>query len=488
MKVITRIAPSPTGLLHCGTLRTALYNYLFAKQHGGIFYLRIEDTDQKRFVPEAEDYIQRSFEWAGFEPDFAPWKPGEGQFEKLRQSERDYQHHIAYLLENELAYIAFDTEEELAAARKENPHFAYSHETRLKMRNSLTMSKNEVEQLCQSCTPYVIRFKIRPEQEVRFTDMVRGEIVFDSTTVDDKVLVKSNGIPTYHLASVCDDHDMETTHVIRGEEWLASTPLHIMLYDAFGWTAPQFAHLPTILRPDGRGKFSKRDALKYDVPIFPFGGKALDDKGNVVDYKGFKDSGFEADAVLNFLLLLGWSPETDREIFSLSDMLEHFSIQRVHKAGAKFDIEKAKWFNAQYLQTRSFDELRSCIDIGRQDFSQEKLEMIVDLAKIRSNFRSDMQVVADIFCKPVEQKGLKTSPEFKSSMPEFLESADFSTVDTIRTSFNFVVSQKGLKAAKIMPSLRNALTGGIPGPELFTTMFILGKQETSQRITNCFVD
>ena len=482
MKVVTRIAPSPTGLLHCGTLRTALYNYLFAKQNGGIFYLRIEDTDQKRFVAEAEDYIKRSFEWAGFEPDFSPWKPGPGHFSKLRQSERDYSHHIKYLLDTNQAYLAFDSEQELADARQKDTHFSYGHTTRMKMRNSLTLSNSDVQQLLDSGAKYVVRFNTPVGKTIKFVDMVRGEVSFNSDLLDDKVLVKSNGIPTYHLASVCDDHDMETTHVIRGEEWLPSTPLHIMLYKAFDWQAPEFAHLPTIMRPDGRGKFSKRDALKYDVPIFPFGGSAEDDKGNLVKYKGFQDQGFEADAVLNFLLLLGWSPEDDREIFSLDDMLKHFSIDRVHKAGAKYDIDKAIWFNSQYLQTRSYDSLVSSIACDEKLYSNDRMQMIVELAKVRSNFRSDMQKVADIFFKPVTPSFKKIDSNFKDVISDFINSDDWSSVDKIKETLTSICDVKEVKIGKIMPNLRIALTGGVPGPELFTTMYILGEKETKKRL------
>lgn len=482
MQVVTRIAPSPTGLLHCGTLRTALYNYLFAKKHGGIFYLRIEDTDQKRFVPEAEDYIRKSFEWAGFEPDFSPWKPGTGEFAKMRQSERDYSRHIQYLLDNNLAYIAFDTEDELSAARKDNPHFAYDRTNRLKMRNSLTLDKTVVENLIANKHAYVIRFNTPYNYLVQFNDLVRGEITFNSNQVDDKVLVKSNGIPTYHLASVCDDHDMQTTHVIRGEEWLPSTPLHIMLYQAFGWSAPEFAHLPTILRPDGRGKFSKRDALKYDVPIFPFGGTAQDDKGNFVAYKGFKDEGFEADAMLNFLLLLGWAPDDDREIFSLDEMIANFSLDRVHKAGARYDIEKAKWFNSQYLHKRSFKELLSSLDVDSHRYTQDKLEAIVDMAKLRSTFRSDMQKVADIFFKRTQLEAKVENPQLSNVMKEFLSSdCDWTSSEDLKAKFNSICLSNQIKVGKLMPNLRSILTGGVPGPELFTTMFILGKEETSSR-------
>lgn len=486
MKVVTRIAPSPTGLLHCGTLRTALYNYLFAKKHGGIFYLRIEDTDQKRFVAGAEEYIKKSFDWAGFQPDFSPWNPGEGQMSKMRQSERDYSHHIDYLISNDLAYFAFDTEEELAKARAEDPHFAYSYSVRLKMRNSISLSKDETQSLINSGVPYVIRFKTPQDVDVTFTDLIRDKVSFNSSTMDDKVLVKANGIPTYHLASVCDDHDMETTHVIRGEEWLPSTPLHILLYDAFGWQAPEFAHLPTILRPDGRGKISKRDALKYDLPIFPFGGEAEDDKGNVVKYKGFKDTGFEADAILNFLLLLGWAPSDDREIFSLNEMIDNFSLDRVHKAGARFDIKKAEWLNSHYLHNRKFADLVGSLNIDTSSYSEDKLVQIVELAKARSTFKSDIQKVAAIFATDFEISTTdKVSDQFKLVMSKFLtEEVSWNSSDLLKEEIGQICQSVGVKPGKVMPELRKALCAGLPGPDLFITMSVLGKEQTRKRISH----
>ncbi len=485
MKVVTRIAPSPTGLLHCGTLRTALYNYLFAKQHGGIFYLRIEDTDQKRFVEGAEDYIRRSFDWAGFQPDFSPWNPGTGQMEKMRQSERDYSHHISYLLDNGLAYIAFDTEADLAEARSKDPHFSYSASIRNQMRNSIALGAEKTKELIESGSPYVIRFKTPENLEVSFNDLIRGNVSFNSSTMDDKVLVKANGIPTYHLGSVCDDHDMETTHVIRGEEWLPSTPLHILLYDAFGWQVPEFAHLPTILRPDGRGKISKRDALKYDLPIFPFGGEAEDDKGNLVQYKGFKDTGFEADAILNFLLLLGWAPSDDREIFSLDEMIQHFSLDRVHKAGARFDIKKAEWLNSHYLHNQKFADLVGSLNIDTTNYSEDKIVQIVELAKARSTFKSDIQKIAAIFDTDFEIDITdKVSDQFKEVMNKFLtEDVSWDSATMLKEEIGQICQSAGIKPGKVMPELRKALCAGLPGPDLFITMSVLGKEQTQARIS-----
>lgn len=486
-KVVTRFAPSPTGLLHIGGIRTALYNYLFAKKHDGIFYLRIEDTDQKRFVAEAEKYIQDALEWCGIETDWDPWKGGPNG--PYRQSERDYTGHIKTLLDAGDAYYAFDTEKELNDARTKNPNFAYDAKTRMEMRNSLSLSKDEVEKLIDSGAPYVIRFKV-PKKNVSFKDIIRGEVTFNSEQVDDKVLVKSNGIPTYHMASVCDDHDMGTTHVIRGEEWLSSAPLHIMLYEAFNWQAPEFAHLPSILKPDGRGKLSKRDGVKLGIPVFPFGGEGVDDKGQVVKYKGFKDEGFEPDALINFLLLLGWAPSDGREIYNIADMISNFSLDRVHKAGARFDMEKAKWFNSNYLQSKTDQELLKHIDMGDDyQYSDDKLSMIVDLCKKRSTFKGDMQVVANIFFKPVTltQKDISLfTDEYKMVFEEFVKKADSIdwTAEKIKQLIFDICAEKSIKMGKIMPLLRLSITGGIPGPDLVVCLFILGKEESIIRIKN----
>ncbi len=487
-KVVTRFAPSPTGLMHLGSLRTALYNYLFAKKHGGIFYLRIEDTDQKRFVQEAEDYIKNALEWVGIEPDYSPWKTGPGEYALMRQSERDYSGHIKTLLDAGHAYYAFDTEQDLNSVRKDNQNFAYDAKTRMNMKNSLSLSKEEVDKLLENKAPYVIRFKVPENKTIELTDIVRGHVSFNSAQVDDKVLVKSNGIPTYHMASVCDDHDMGTTHVIRGEEWLPSAPLHVMLYEAFGWDSPQFAHLPSILKPDGKGKLSKRDGLKLGIPVFPFGGEGVDDKGNTVKYKGFKDEGFEPDALVNFLLLLGWAPSDGKEVYNLAEMISDFSLDRVHKAGARFDMDKAKWFNSGYLQNKPDAELLSHIDMGSTyKYDENRLAMIVDLCKKRSTFKTDMQVIADIFFKPVVlgEKELKSlSEEYKKVFVDFVEkstSVDWEMEKVKQLIFD-ICAEKGIKMGKVMPSLRMSVTGGVPGPDLMTTMFILGKEESLKRI------
>ena len=486
-KVVTRFAPSPTGFLHIGGVRTALYNYLFAKKHGGIFYVRIEDTDQKRFVGDAEKYIQDSLEWCGIEPDYAPWKGGPNG--PYRQSERDYSEHIQTLLDKGMAYYAFDTEEDIAKFRAENDHFAYDAKTRMSMRNSLSLPKEEVDALLANKTPFVIRFKTPENRTITVTDVIRGEVSLNTNQTDDKVLVKSNGIPTYHMANVCDDHDMGTTHVIRGEEWLPSTPLHLMLYEAFGWTAPTFAHLPLILNPDGKGKLSKRKALSMGIPAFPMGGEGEDDKGNMVKYLGFKDEGYEPQAMLNFLVLLGWSPTDTTEVMTMADMISKFDLSHVHKAGARFDVEKAKHFNAKHLNTyRSDDELLSNIDMGDQyQYSPENMVKIVDICKKRAVFTKDLQVVADIFFKPIVIKETDVkllTDDYKKVFSAFITKSIDWNAETIKQTIHDLCQEMGVKMGKIMPALRVAITGGMPGPDLVSTMEILGKDESLIRIQN----
>ena len=486
-KVVTRFAPSPTGFLHIGGVRTALYNYLFAKKHGGIFYVRIEDTDQKRFVGDAEKYIQDALEWCGIEPDYAPWKGGPNG--PYRQSERDYSTHIQTLLDKGMAYYAFDTEEDMAKVRSENPHFAYDAKTRMSMKNSLSLSKEEVDALLASNTPFVIRFKTPENRTITVTDVIRGEVSLNTNQTDDKVLVKSNGIPTYHMANVCDDHDMGTTHVIRGEEWLPSTPLHLMLYEAFGWQAPTFAHLPLILNPDGKGKLSKRKALSMGIPAFPMGGEGEDDKGNRVKYLGFKDEGFEPEAMLNFLVLLGWSPTDTTELMTMADMISKFDLAHVHKAGARFDVEKAKFFNAQHLNTYKSDEdILKHIDMGdTYQYSPENLAKIVDICKKRSVFAKDLQSIADIFFKPIviKESDLKVlTDDYKKVFSAFVTKSIDWTAETIKQTIHDLCQEMGVKMGKVMPALRVAITGGIPGPDLVSTMEILGVDESIKRIQN----
>ncbi len=489
-KVVTRFAPSPTGFLHIGGVRTALYNYLFAKKHGGIFYVRIEDTDQKRFVGDAEKYIQDALDWCGIEPDYAPWKGGPNG--PYRQSERDYTKHTQTLLDKGMAYYAFDTEEEMNKVRSENPHFAYDAKTRMSMRNSVSLSKEEVDELLSKNTPFVIRFKTPENRVVIVNDIIRGEVSLNTNQTDDKVLVKSNGIPTYHMANVCDDHDMGTTHVIRGEEWLPSTPLHLMLYEAFGWTPPVFAHLPLILNPDGKGKLSKRKALSMGIPAFPMGGEGEDDKGNVVKYLGFKDEGYEPEAMLNFLVLLGWSPTDSQELMSMADMISKFELGHVHKAGARFDIDKAKHFNQQHINVyRGDEEILNHIDMGSDyKYSPENLSKIVDICKKRAVFAKDLQSVADIFFKPVVLTDKKLfTDDYKKVFSDFSE--NISGIDwnaeSIKQSIFDTCNKHSVKMGKVMPALRMSVAGGVSGPDLVSTMEILGKEESLKRIQNSLI-
>ncbi|MEX0884296.1 MAG: glutamate--tRNA ligase, partial [Cyclobacteriaceae bacterium] len=390
-EVRVRFAPSPTGALHIGGVRTALYNYLFAKKTGGKFLLRIEDTDQNRFIAGAEKYIQNVLDWLGITPDESPWNPGDvGPY---RQSERKsmYREYSQYLLDNGHAYYAFDTSEELeamrqrlTAARVVSPQ--YNSITRTQMRNSLTLPADEVKAMLDAGEPYVIRIKIPRKEEVRLNDMVRGWVMVHSNSLDDKVLMKSDGMPTYHLANIVDDHLMGITHVIRGEEWLPSAPLHVLLYRYLGWeeSMPQFAHLPLLLKPDGNGKLSKRDAQKHGFPIFPMNWTDPDSGELLI---GFKETGYLPEALLNFLAFLGWNPGDQRELFSMDKLVEAFSIERIGKSGTKFDINKAKWYNEQYLRNKSGQELSAYLleDLSKEGIkiNGEKAEKIVSVMKER---------------------------------------------------------------------------------------------------------
>lgn len=485
-KVVCRIGPSPTGKAHIGFLRTALYNYLFAKKHNGKLILRIEDTDEKRFDPEAEDYIKRALEWAGIEADEDPWKGGPNG--PYRQSERDYSKYIDILIKNGDAYYSFDTEESISILRKSDPHFTYNAKTRDGLNNSLSLSKEEVSDLISKNTPYVIRFKVPENTPVSFRDIIKGNVSINSNQIDDKVLIKSTGMVSYHMANVCDDHDMGVTHVLRGDEWISSTPFHVLLYKALGWKLPKFAHLPPILRPDGKGKLSKRDGIKYGIPVFPFGGEGKDDTGNIIKYKGFKDEGYEPEALVNFLLLLGWAPSDTKELYSMAEMISDFSLERVHKAGARFDMDKAKWFNSKYIQDKPDEDVLKSIDMsGDYKYPDDKLKLIIDLCKKRSTFKDDMQTVANIFFKPVilsKTDVESLSDDYQHVFSAFVEKAgsiDWE-MDKIKQLISDICTENGLKIGKIMPSLRLALTGGVPGPDLMTTAFILGKGETIKRI------
>ena len=507
-KIITRVAPSPTSPygLHVGNLRTMLFSYLFAKQNNGIFYVRIEDTDQDRFCEGSEDLIKKSIEWLNIKPDYAPWMSH--PFGSMRQSERDYSVYIKHLIDSGQAYYAFDSKEELDYLRKEDPNFSYNYKVRDGLTNSLSLSEYDVKSLLSTNMPYVIRFKVVPDIDITFTDIIRGEVTFNSSQMDDKILVKSNGIPTYHLANICDDHDMGTTHVIRGEEWLSSVPLHIMLYKAFGWDCPEFAHLPLVLNPPPmKGKLSKRNAAKMGIPIFPFGGDGVDDKGELFTLRGFVDDGYEPEALINFLLLLGWTPpnvEENGEIYSMEDAIKVFDLHSVHKSGAKYDIDKLKFFNGWYIQNKiSNDELLGCVNFGDSNFSHENKIAIIEMAKKRSHFRHDLQSVVDIFVKhpPLDDKQLASITDLhKDTLMNFLDVICLNKSGTKLMIHRNVIDDEwepeyikqiifnscektGIKMGKLMPIFRTILANGITGPDMISFMTVLGRQEISDRIS-----
>ena len=393
-KVRVRFAPSPTGPLHIGGVRTALYNYLFAKQHQGDFILRIEDTDSQRFVPGAEEYIQETFDWLGLEFDESPKKGG--RYGPYRQSERKdiYRQYVQQLLDKGAAYIAFDTPEELAAKRKEIPNFQYDASTRMQMRNSLTLSKEETQALLDSHSQYVVRIKVEPGIDITVDDLIRGEVTINSSVLDDKVIYKSaDELPTYHLANVVDDHLMQITHVIRGEEWLPSAPLHVWLYKSLGWedSMPQFAHLPLLLKPEGSGKLSKRDGDRLGFPVFPL---QWEDPETGEIFSGYRESGYLPEAVINFLALLGWNPGTEQEIFSLEELIDAFSFERCSKSGARFDYEKARWFNHKYILATPDEQLvdmfMPILEEKNVVASRDYVTKVVALVKDRVNFVNEL--------------------------------------------------------------------------------------------------
>jgi len=486
--VRVRFAPSPTGPLHIGGVRTALYNYLFARKMGGTFILRIEDTDQTRFVPGAEQYILDSLAWLGISPDEGVGAAG--PHVPYRQSERKalYKVYADQLIQEEKAYYAFDTSEELDAMRtlyeSKGSAFQYNALTRVKLRNSLAMPAAEVQDLLDSNVPYVIRLKVPAKGEVRFQDSVRDWVHVHTSSIDDKVLMKSDGMPTYHLANVVDDHIMEITHVIRGEEWLPSAPLHILLYQAFGWTAPQFAHLPLLLKPEGNGKLSKRDADLGGFPVFPMEWK--DPQTNAIS-KGFKQEGYLPEATLNFLAFLGWNPGTEQELFSLEELVEAFSLERINKSGAKFDVNKAKWFNEQYLMLKAPEELAKQY-LGY--LSAEEGLAFVSLFLDRITFPQELKNLVDSFIEhPVAydedviqnkwnaeaEKGLRL---IEQALPNVLDWQ----VDEIKQTIHTALEEAGIKMGKVMQILRVALSGNGAGPDLMISMQLWGKAQVLERL------
>ncbi len=496
--VRVRFAPSPTGPLHIGGVRTALFNYLFAKKHNGTFILRIEDTDQTRYVANAEQYIIDSLNWCGI-----PYDEGVGKNEKYgpyRQSERKelYKKYADQLIEEGKAYYAFDTAEELDAHRKDHESkgktFIYNWHNRLKLKNSLSLSKEEVEQKIANGEKFVVRFKISEGQTIQLHDEIRGDIQIDTNTLDDKILFKSDGMPTYHLANIVDDHLMKITHVIRGEEWLPSMPLHELLYKAFDWKAPKFAHLPLILKPVGKGKLSKRDGDKMGFPVFPleFTNEKTGEKS-----RGYKEDGYFSEAFINMLALLGWNPGTEQEIFSLEELCQLFSLERVSKSGAKFSPDKTKWFNQQYLQQKTAAELAKLfapILSEKGITSEEKyIEKVVSLIKERATFVADFWDLSHFFfqtpesydAKAVKKQWKENTPEIMTELGCKIEEITEFTSENIEKEVKRWIQEKELGFGKVMQPLRLSLVGAMQGPAVFDIMEMIGKTETLRRITLC---
>lgn len=500
MSVRVRFAPSPTGPLHMGGVRTALYNYLFARKHGGQFLLRIEDTDQARFVPGAEDYIREALEWCGMRPDEGPWNGGpDGPY---RQSDRKhlYRDYAEKLVRDDKAYYAFDTSEELEAMRERLKAAgvaapAYNAVTREHMKNSLTLSATETQERLALGDEHVIRLKVPRNAEVRFEDVIRGWVTVHSSNIDDKVLYKSDGMPTYHLANIVDDHLMRITHVIRGEEWLPSAPLHVLLYEAFGWERPAFAHLPLILKPDGNGKLSKRDGDRLGFPVFPLNWQ---DPASGEHSSGYRERGYYPEAFVNMLALLGWNPGTDQEIMSMEELTKLFQLERVHKGGAKFDPEKTKWFNQQYLRMRPDAELGEQLHKGLKSMgiatTVEKATAAVALLKERATFPHDMLEGAYLFTvgSPLEgnEEGLaelkkRWKPEAADALQSFI--AKISAMPSVESAsleqaFNEVLAEQGKKIGQIMPLYRLFMAGRMQGPGMFDVSSLLGKDEVIARL------
>jgi glutamyl-tRNA synthetase len=496
-KVRVRFAPSPTGGLHLGGVRTVLYNYLFAKHHGGEFVLRIEDTDQTRFVEGAEQYIYDCLSWCGIQPDESPLKGG--PHAPYRQSERKAQYHqyAKQLVDAGFAYYAFDTPEELEDMRSRlktdsNPNPQYDSKLRLHMRNSLALTAPETEALLAANTPHVIRIKMPENEIVEFTDMIRGHVQFDTNLVDDKVLLKADGMPTYHLAVVVDDYLMKITHAFRGEEWLPSAPVHLLLWKYLGWynNMPEWAHLPLILKPDGNGKLSKRDGERLGFPVFAMNWK--DPKTGDVTH-GFRERGFVPEAFVNILAMLGWNDGTEQELFSMEELIQKFSISRVHKGGAKFDFEKAKWFNHQYLQLKSDPELA---ELAKPYIMQHGvkpddmyLARVAGLIKERCTLLPDFWEQGHFFFETPEIKELVTIKEkWNNQKKAFFEAwiASFNSVvwnhDALEAGFNELLTAHGLKKGDVLLPLRIMLVGGKYGPGVFAIAEMIGKEETKKRI------
>ena len=496
-KVRVRFAPSPTGPLHIGGVRTALYNYLFARQHGGDMILRIEDTDSHRFVPGAEDYINEALAWLGIGIDEGVREGG--AYGPYKQSERRdiYREHVKMLLDAGKAYIAFDTPEELEQARTSHPNFQYDATTRMQMRNSLSLPAEEVQRLMADGVPYVVRFLIEPGRDVEVNDLIRGKVVINSSILDDKVLYKSaDDLPTYHLANIVDDHLMEVSHVIRGEEWLPSAPLHVLLYEAFGWadTRPDFVHLPLLLKPDGKGKLSKRDGDRLGFPVFPL--EWHDPKSGEIS-SGYREKGYLPEAVVNFLALLGWNPGDDTEIMSMDELIAKFSLDHCSKAGAKFAFEKGKWFNHEYLMAMPGERLLELFKpvlkangVDPADFSDEYIIRAIDMVKGRANFVNDLWDQAKFFFvapteyaeKDIRKRWKEDTPERMRELIEHLEAlSDFSSAAAEPPIIAWIESN-GYHLGNVMNAFRLAVVGECKGPHMFDITELLGKEEVVARI------
>ena len=492
--VRVRFAPSPTGALHIGGVRTALYNYLFARQHGGELVFRIEDTDTTRFVPGAEEYIIESFKWLGIK--FDEGVSFGGNYGPYRQSERRdiYKKYVDQLLEAGKAYIAFDTPEELEAKRGEIQNFQYDAHTRMQMRNSLTLPKDEVDKLIAAGHQYVVRFKIEPGVAVHVDDLIRGDVRIMSDILDDKVLFKSaDQLPTYHLANIVDDHLMEISHVIRGEEWLPSAPLHVLLYKAFGWedTMPRFAHLPLLLKPEGKGKLSKRDGDRLGFPVFPL--EWHDPKTGEVS-SGYRESGYFPEAVINFLAFLGWNPGTEREMYSLDELAQLFDITKCSKAGARFDYQKEIWFNHEYILAKSAQEIAGIfapiVAENGVDESMERITKVVEMMKDRVNFVKELWPLCKFFFvapteydeKTRKKRWKEDSAQQLTELMEVLEGIDDFSIENQEQIVHQWIEQKGYKLGNIMNAWRLTLVGEGKGPGMFDISAFLGKEETLRRM------
>ncbi len=498
-KVRVRFAPSPTGPLHIGGVRTALYNYLFARQHGGDFVFRIEDTDSNRFVPGAEDYIIESFKWLGIK--FDEGVSFGGEYGPYRQSERKeiYRVYVDQLLRDGYAYVAFDTPEELEAKRKEIPNFQYDATTRLSMNNSLVLGGEETARRIANGEKYVVRIKIEPGQDILVNDLIRGEVHVNSSIIDDKVLYKSaDNLPTYHLANIVDDHLMRITHVIRGEEWLPSAPLHVLLYKYLGWsdTMPRFAHLPLLLKPDGNGKLSKRDGDRLGFPVFPL--EWRDPKTGDIS-SGYRESGYLPEAVINFLALLGWNPGTEQEIMSLDELVQLFRLERCSKSGAKFDFEKGKWFNHQYLQMadnrRIAEEMIKDITAAGVQTDIAKVEQVVGFMKSRVSFIKELWPLCSFFWiaptsyeeKAVQKRWKEETPRIMHELYDVVKAwDDYDDIDGFEAHVKAWCEQKGYPLGNVMNPFRLMLVGELKGPHMFEVTAVLGKEETLRRMDAAF--